>query len=148
MHKFLRSNPIFPPYYAAVMEKPFGMDVSYVGPMYDGHYYDHYDIHDRYETQEVYNMLSDSLEVPSGKTITEMLNDIDMKYMNEETENFYDLRNMYEAMKYTMTSQDKQELKDKLNKTNDPELISSFLNQKMNKKNRGQQSYENTQGNV
>lgn len=52
--KFLRSNPIYPPYYAPEVA-PFD-DV--VGPMYDGNYHGKYMIHDRYDTQEVYDMLS------------------------------------------------------------------------------------------
>ena len=53
-HKFLRSNPIFPPYYAAVDFEDSGL----VGPMYDGRTHKTYGIHDRYETQEVYDRLS------------------------------------------------------------------------------------------
>ena len=54
MHKFFRANPIYPPYYKAI-EEPFE---GVVGPMYDGNKHGNYDIHDRYETQDVYNMLS------------------------------------------------------------------------------------------
>ena len=54
MHKFFRQNPIYPPYYRAV-EDPFE---GTVGPMYDGNKHGKYDIHDRYETQSVYDMLS------------------------------------------------------------------------------------------
>lgn len=54
MHKFFRANPIYPPYYKAV-EEPFE---GVVGPMYDGNKHGNYDIHDRYETQDVYDMLS------------------------------------------------------------------------------------------
>ena len=53
-HKFLRSNPIFPPYYAAVDFE----DSSLVGPMYDGRSHKTYGVHDRYETQEMYDRLS------------------------------------------------------------------------------------------
>jgi rubrerythrin len=53
-HKFIRSNSIFPPYYAAV---DFN-DNDLLGPMYDGRTHKTYDIHDRYETQEMYDMLS------------------------------------------------------------------------------------------
>ena len=52
--KFIRPNPIYPPYYAPE-KKPFA-DV--VGPMYDGNKYKTYDIHDRYESQDVYDYLS------------------------------------------------------------------------------------------
>lgn len=58
-HKFIRPNSFFPPYYRPV-EKPFE-DV--VGPMYDGDKApDGYDIHNRYETQELYNILSEKLQ--------------------------------------------------------------------------------------
>lgn len=56
MCKYFRANPIYPPYYAAV-EKPFD---KCVGPMYDGHKAGKVDIHDRYETQEVYDLLSEA----------------------------------------------------------------------------------------
>ena len=52
--KYIRSNPIYPPVYYPVDRRIRG----YVGPMYDGHKYNGYDIHDRYETQSVYDMLS------------------------------------------------------------------------------------------
>lgn len=51
--KYLRSNPIYPPYYGPVDEIS-----GYAGPMYDGHKYNGYDIHDRYESWELYDMLS------------------------------------------------------------------------------------------
>ena len=56
MCKYFRANPIYPPYYAAV-EKPFD---NCVGPMYDGHKAGKVAIHDRYETQEVYDLLSEA----------------------------------------------------------------------------------------
>lgn len=56
MCKYFRANPIYPSYYAAV-EKPFD---NCVGPMYDGHKAGKVDIHDRYETQEVYDLLSEA----------------------------------------------------------------------------------------
>lgn len=54
--KYIRPNAIYPPYYAPedagnVFEKG-----SY--PMYDGRKHGSYDVHDRYETQEVYDLLS------------------------------------------------------------------------------------------
>lgn len=132
MHKFLRANAIFPPYYKPVMEKPFGMDVSYVGPMYDGNDYEQYQIHDRYETQDVYDMLSDSLDQSTDKkTISEKLNDIEVKNIDK---GYWDLKNIYESIQDKLTPQEKQELKQKLDDTDDPELISAYLNQKMNKK--------------
>lgn len=56
-HKFLRANPIYPPYYGPVDFKPRDL----VGPMADGRKHGSYDIHDRYEDQKTYNLLSDSL---------------------------------------------------------------------------------------
>lgn len=52
--KFIRSNPIFPPYYAPE-KKPF---TGVVGPMYDGNKHGSYGIHDRYESQDIYDALS------------------------------------------------------------------------------------------
>lgn len=60
--RVIRSNPIYPPYYKPVMTyelQKFIEDGNYVGPMYDGRAEGNYDIHDRYETQELYDMLSD-----------------------------------------------------------------------------------------
>ena len=53
--KTYRRNPVFPPYYRPIA-KPFPEGL---GPMYDGLKYNGYDIHDRYETQKVYDMLFD-----------------------------------------------------------------------------------------
>jgi len=52
--KYIRSNPIFPPYYAPE-KKPF---TGVVGPMYDGNKHGSYGIHDRYESQDIYDALS------------------------------------------------------------------------------------------
>jgi len=57
-HKFLRANPIFPPYYKSIENKPFDVDNAYVGPMFDGHVKGNYNIHDRYETVDLYKELS------------------------------------------------------------------------------------------
>lgn len=61
--KYIRPNPIFPPYY-----RPTDKDInalkrefpgySIIGPMYDGNDYDGYGVHNRFETQEVYNALT------------------------------------------------------------------------------------------
>lgn len=54
MRKFIRPNPIYPPYYR--MEEPVD---GVVGPMFDGiRAEDGYDIHDRYEDQRTYDLLS------------------------------------------------------------------------------------------
>ena len=59
MSKYYRANSIFPPFYApANNEKPFE---NAVGPMFDGDTRGNYDIHNRYETQEVYDRLSEDL---------------------------------------------------------------------------------------
>lgn len=60
--KMIRSNPIYPPYYKPIKTSGLTKIITegdYVGPMYDGHNEGHYQIHDRYETQELYDMLSD-----------------------------------------------------------------------------------------
>ena len=56
--KYIRSNPIYPPYYAPVDKRPFKRYTGYVGPMYDGHQHKTYKVHDRFESQEVYDILS------------------------------------------------------------------------------------------
>ena len=56
-HKVIRSNPIFPPYY-----KPDENFEGYLGPMFDGDRHNGIDIHNRYETQEVYDALSEAKE--------------------------------------------------------------------------------------
>lgn len=137
MHKFLRSNPIYPPYYRPVMEKPFGMDIAYVGPMYDGNDYNNYQVHDRYETQETYDMLSDSLRVEKKElSLREKLNKLDHEGLDNN--NYLDLVNLYEAVNDRLNAQEKQELKKLVDTSNDPEVISSYLNAKLNKdKNKG-----------
>ena len=61
--KFIRPNPIYPPYYRPVRDDalrkllyPDYQDM--VGPMYDGHDYNGTMVMDRYETQEMYDALS------------------------------------------------------------------------------------------
>ena len=61
MVKYLRSNPIYPPYYAPRNNRPFEKGFyckSYVGPMYDGNTHRTYKVHDRFEDQGTYNLLS------------------------------------------------------------------------------------------
>ena len=66
----LRANPVFPPYYAPVDPervkaeacRRVGInrnDAQIVGPMSSGHKYGKYDVHGRFETQELYDVLSD-----------------------------------------------------------------------------------------
>ena len=52
--KYLRSNPIFPPYYAPE-NNPF---TDVVGPMYNGNKHGSYGIHDMYESQDIYDTQS------------------------------------------------------------------------------------------
>lgn len=61
--KYLRANPIFPPYYAPA-EKPFD---NAAGPMFDGRTHGNYDIHDRYETWELYDRLSEDRLSTKGR---------------------------------------------------------------------------------
>lgn len=58
--RVLRSNPIYPPYYKPIMTRELREFITgtYVGPMYDGRVEGNYAVHDRYETQEIYNALS------------------------------------------------------------------------------------------
>ncbi len=59
--KYIRPNPIFPPYYGPVYNSElleFMKDGGYCYPMYDGRTYGHYDIHDRFESSELSDMLS------------------------------------------------------------------------------------------
>ena len=59
--KCIRPNPIYPPYYHPldkhIAKKEFP-NARIIGPMYDGNKHDGYDIHDRYETQTLYDQLS------------------------------------------------------------------------------------------
>jgi len=64
--KRLRSNPIFPPYYAPE-EKPFEHGL---GAMYDGKRHGKYDIHNRYEDQETYDRLSESRKACGERLIS------------------------------------------------------------------------------
>ena len=62
------------------------------------------------------------------KTIKENLNKLDLNGI--DSNNYYDLRNLYEAVEHKMTPQDKQELKKLLDVTDDPETISAYLSSK------------------
>lgn len=53
--KYICANPIFPPYWAPKQLHQFE---GAVGPMYDGRFRGYYDIHDRYEDYELYEMLT------------------------------------------------------------------------------------------
>lgn len=61
--KVLRANPIYPPYYRILPEDLAAIEDDYpdyalVGPMYDGNKHGEYKVHDRLETQEVYDVLT------------------------------------------------------------------------------------------
>lgn len=56
-HKFIRANAIFPPYWKAV-DLNKDISKSLCGPMYDGVDCDGYGVHDRYEDQKTYDLLS------------------------------------------------------------------------------------------
>ena len=60
--KYIRSNPIFPPYYGPIFSSDllkFLEEGHYMrSAMYDGHQAGNYDIHDRFETQSLYDILS------------------------------------------------------------------------------------------
>ena len=59
--KYIRPNPIFPPYYGPIYTSEvleYMKNGGYVYPMYDGRQEGNYDIHDRFETQELYDILS------------------------------------------------------------------------------------------
>lgn len=60
--KCIRANSTFPPYYKPVYNKEL-LDILENNKcmrhsMYDGRNYENYHIHDRFETQEIYNLLS------------------------------------------------------------------------------------------
>ena len=50
--KFLCSNPTRPPYYAPAERQFIGRAI---GPIYDGKMKDNYEIHDRYETEPLFD---------------------------------------------------------------------------------------------
>lgn len=54
-HLFVRANPVFPPYWG-VVEKDLPNGV--LGGMYDGDVVDCYHVHNRFEDQKVYDILS------------------------------------------------------------------------------------------
>lgn len=145
MHKFLRANPIYSPYYKPIESRPFDdMDetegISYVGPMYDGNKEGIYDIHDRYETQKLYDLMFDSLDYSNCNTLSEMVNKFETSHIDE---GYYDIRNMYEAVNKTMTPQEKQELKNIITATNDPKTVSDFLKSKYGEEEKTNEELDN-----
>ena len=64
--------------------------------------------------------------------LVEKLNELDLKSIDEGNK-FYDLRNLYESTK--LTAQDKADLKNLLNSTDDPDMVNAFLATKEAQKN-------------
>ena len=62
------------------------------------------------------------------KIIRESLNKLDL--IGIDNNNYYDLRNLYEAVEPRMTPQDKQELRKLIDVTDNPETISAYLKSK------------------
>ena len=62
------------------------------------------------------------------KIIRESLNKLDL--IGIDNNNYYDLRNFYEAVEPRMTPQDKQELRKLIDVTDNPETISAYLKSK------------------
>lgn len=59
--KYIRPNPIYPPYYGPVFTaelKEFMKNGKYCYPMYDGNDEGNYQIHDRFEDNELLDLLS------------------------------------------------------------------------------------------
>lgn len=61
--KYIRSNPIYAPYYGPVdpyfaLQDYIDDGYKIIDPMYDGRKHNGYQIHDRCETQELYDSLS------------------------------------------------------------------------------------------
>ena len=75
------------------------------------------------------------------KTIRENLNKLDLNGI--DSNNYYDLRNLYEAVEHKMTPQDKQELKKLLDVTDDPETISAYLSSKDENLNESEELVKN-----
>lgn len=59
--KHIRANPIYPPYYRPVYDsklREYMKQHGLVTAMYNGNMEGQYDVHDRFETYELYDMLS------------------------------------------------------------------------------------------
>lgn len=65
----------------------------------------------------------------SVKNLKEALNQFD-HYCIDNDKKFYDLRSMYENVQHQLTSQEKQELRNLVNTTNDPDAIKAYLDSK------------------
>ena len=88
MIKYLVSNPFYPPYYAP-KENPFKEYSNVVGPMYDGRKHGSYEIHNRYETQELYDTLFESAVNNDKSKINKKLQKNESKLTNESSDSEY-----------------------------------------------------------
>lgn len=77
----------------------------------------------------VWDYLSDPF---NESLLKQRLNRMDRRCLDESV-HYYDLLNLYEAVKPQLTAQEKQELKNLISSTNDPETISSYLDVKLGK---------------
>lgn len=68
-------------------------------------------------------------------TIREKLNRLDEQGIDNN--HYLDLRNLFEAVNPTMTPDEKEELRKVVNSTNDPDIISAYLNGKYKEKDEG-----------
>lgn len=68
-------------------------------------------------------------------TIREKLNRLDEQGIDNN--HYLDLRNLFEAVSPTMTPDEKEELRKVVNSTNDPDIISAYLNGKYKEKDEG-----------
>ena len=66
-------------------------------------------------------------------TVREKLSRLDEQGI--DSDHYLDLRNLFEAVSPTMTPEEKEELRKVVNSTNDPDIISAYLNGKYKEKN-------------
>lgn len=83
-HKFLRSNPAYSPYYRPIED----VALNVVGPMYDGRKHGNYRIHDRFEDQKTYNILSECLNENIPADLVKAYRSSNQSYSQEL--NYYD----------------------------------------------------------
>lgn len=78
-------------------------------------------------------------------SIRDMLNKLDHKCIDEDLQ-FYDLRSLYENVAHTLSSQEKTEIKNLLNTTNDPDAIKAYIDSKDPDKKKTEQLVESEDG--
>lgn len=76
--------------------------------------------------------IPDETYVEEALTVREKLGRLDEQCLDNGR--YLDLRNLYEAVSPTMTPEEKEELRKVVNATNDPDIISSYLNGKYKEK--------------